>query len=331
MISHQSVSSSSGQEAIGKPTVVLVVLPNRPFFGASLVLVPALLYLRRHHHGARFIGLANHATSSLFKRWELFDEVWRHDHEGGEPVRAFFRTLKLSPVLLVNCRPRSTRVHLWSLLLRAKRRRCFAHGLGHWIDADSRPWDHNRYKALTYLGLVGAGWQDVSGDLLADWSMIPPVAPSGALMLIPSGSQARKKWPLSRYLELAIRWRQDYGTPVQVLAGPDDPEVLVWAATTAAMEAGITLVKGGLPVEAAAIRAAAVVVGNDCGPNHIAQLMDRPRVVLFPPGNAPKEWFRPGSRAEYVSPSGPLADVAPEVVWQAVRRVAGNGATITHI
>jgi ADP-heptose:LPS heptosyltransferase len=307
-----------------KRPVVLIVLPNRPYFGASLVLVPALLHLRRCHPEARFIALANHGTSALFERWGLVDAVWRHDRQGGEPFTTFRRTLGLRPKVIVNFRPRSTRVHLWTLLLSAHERRCFAHGLGSWIDSDARPWDATRYKALTYLGLVGAGWQDHSGDLLSEWKFVAnPVAPSGALMLIPSGGGPAKKWPLDRYLELANRWQRAHGGPVQVLAGPRDPEVVAWAATPAVKESGIVLVGGGLAAEAAAIRAAAMVVGNDCGPNHIAQLMDRPRVVLFKPTGGPGEWFRPGPHATHVLPPGPLADLPMDAVWDAVQSVSG--------
>lgn len=302
--------------------VVLVVLPNRPFFGASLVLVPALLHLRRRHPGAQFVALANHGTATLFERWGLVDSVWRHDRKGGEPFSTFRRTLGLRPRLVVNCRPRSTRLHLWTWLLRTKERRCFAHGLGGWIDADSRPWDTTRYKALTYLGLVGAGWHDHPGDLLADWALVPAVPSSGALVLVPSGSSDNKKWPLSHYLDLALRWRGTGAGPVQVLAGPGDPEVVAWLATPAVVAAGITRVQGGFSAEAAAIRAAAVVVGNDCGPNHVAQLMDRPRVVLFPQGGGPGEWFRPGERAEFILPTTPLQEVPVETVWSTVQRVA---------
>lgn len=310
--------------------VIVVVLPNRPFFGASLVLVPALLHLHRQHPGSRFVALANHGTSALFERWGLVDCVWRHDREGGEPLAAFRRTLGLRPVLVVNCRPRSTRLHLWTLLLRAKKRRCFAQGLGGWIDTDSRPWDKNRYKAFSYLGLVGAGWPDHPGDLLKDWKMIPPARSCGALVLIPSGSRVEKKWPLERYLEVAVSWQKMYGSPVQVLAGPDDPEVSAWAMTAEAQNAGITLVTGGMSCEAAAIRGARAVIGNDCGPNHLAQLMDRPRVVLFPFGSIPGEWFRPAPHAEMILPPGPLADVPAEQVWSALQLVVGRSAEAGH-
>ncbi|MBA3698669.1 MAG: hypothetical protein H0W78_07435 [Planctomycetes bacterium] len=310
-------------DAEDRRPIVVVVLPNRPFFGASLVLVPALLHLRRCHPAARFVALANHGTGALFERWGLVDEVWRHDRTGGEPFATFRRTLNLRPTLVVNCRPRSTRLHLWTMLMRARERRCFAHGLGGWIDADSRPWDSNRYKALTYLGLVGAGWHDRQGDLLTDWKMVPQVAPSGALVLVPCGSSPQKKWSLEKYLELAVRWRRSHGGPVQVLAGSDDPEVVTWVATPEVQEAGITLIRGDLPVEAAALRAAAMVVGNDCGPNHLAQLMDRPRVVLFPMNGCPAEWFRPGARAEYILPHGPLQEVSTDTVWSAIQKVAG--------
>lgn len=313
----------SEQEEPSRSPVVLVVLPNRPFFGASLVLVPALLHLRQQYRDARFIALANHGMGSLFQRWGLVDSVWRHDRSGGEPLTTFKRTLALRPRLLVNCRPRSTRLHLWSLLIPARERRCFRHGLGALIDPESRPWDTTRYKAFTYLGLVGAGWHDHGGDLLREWEFIPrATSSSNAMVLIPSGSSMDKKWPLERYLELAVRWRHEHGGEVQVLAGPGDPEVTAWVETPAARQLGLVLVKGGLQMEAVAIRSAAVVVGNDCGPNHLAQLMDRPRVVLFKPTMQPEEWFRPGPQAAFIRPTTPLGGLSVQEVWDAVVKVS---------
>lgn len=301
------------------PSELIVFLPNRPFFGASLVLVPALLHLRRAFPGTRLLALANHGTGRLFAKWGLADEVLRYDFAGGSPLACLRRTVGRRAAAVITCRPRSEPVHAWSLLIPTRHRRCFAHGLGRMIDPQARRWDVTRYKALTYLGLVGAGWHDHTGDLLSGWDLLPPTPQTGHLCLIPSGSSPDKKWPLGAYAEIARRWRDERGTPVQVLAGPDDPEIATWAEAV-----GLPVVIGGLPAEAACIRGAAAVVGNDCGPNHIAQLMDRPRVVLFPEWGDPREWFRPGARARVLQPrtGEAIATIDAEQVWQALVEVA---------
>jgi ADP-heptose:LPS heptosyltransferase len=309
-------------QADDKRPVVVIVLPSRKQFGANVLFIPALLHVRRQHPGARFVALANHGTSTLFERWGLVDAVLRHDKQGGGFLSAVRRSLGLRPVLVVNCRPRSIRLHLWTMLMGARERRCFAHSLGRWIDTEAKPWDATRYKAFTYLGMVGAGWQDHSGDLLAGWNHIRPTPePAGALLLIPSGSKPEKKWPLSKYLEIARRWHSDYGTPVQVLAGPQETEVLEWVARPEVKQAGVSLVAGGLPSEVAAMRAASMVLANDCGPAHLAQLVDAPRVLMFRPAISIREWLRPSAHAEGVQMTCPLPEVPVDAAWSAMQKV----------
>lgn len=300
--------------------LIVIFIPNRPFFGATLVFVPSLLHLREQYPQARLVVLANHGAGQLYKKWGLADDVLRYDRKGGDPWGVFGQSLDWRPDVVINCRPRSTRIHAWTMLIPTPRRLCFTHGLGKVLDRQGRKWDTSRYKALTYLGLVGAGWHNHQGDLLRNWSFIgDKVTNSGGLTIVPSGSSVEKKWPLASYRQLAERWRFEMGTGVQVLVGPDDPEIREWAATVPWIE----VVTGGFQAEARALHSAAAVVGNDCGPNHVAQLMDRPRVVIFPSWGNPAEWFRPSPHAEMHMPAkgGVIADVSVDEVWASLKNV----------
>lgn len=278
-----------------------VFLPNRGFFGASLVVIPALLELRRRHPDLPIRGYSTSPAHTCFRSWGLIEEF----HHYPKPLRRGF----LAPIrssmrgrapLMVNMRPGSEWVQLWSWLVPAERRWAFDQGFGRWLADRHIRFDVTRYKAFNYLGLLPGAPVSGDGDLLAGWPAGPaPAVDRGHLVLLPSGSDDRKLWPFDGYRAVLDAWLAGMGDRVTVIAGPREQPLIDWfKASGLGGRSGVTLSTGTpLAEQVACIRSAAAVVLNDCGPGHIAQLADRPRVVLFPEWGDPKEWFRPGTRA----------------------------------
>ena len=108
-----------------------------------------------------------------------------------------------------------------------------------------------------------------------------PALPSRFALLVPGASAHRpgKRWPAARYGELARVLVGRGLTPV-VIGGKD--EVALAAEILAACPDSIDLMAktGLLDIFAIAARAA-LVVGNDTGPTHIAAAAGCPAVVLF--------------------------------------------------
>ena len=118
--------------------------------------------------------------------------------------------------------------------------------------------------------------------------------------MMPGGSDEKKLWPLSSYEAVLRAWVYELGGDgVTVVAGPSESHVQSWFTERSIDRLpGARLLVSPRPNELiAVVRGAAAAVHNDCGPGHLAQLVDTPRVVLFPENGFPGEWFRPGFRA----------------------------------
>ncbi len=110
-----------------------------------------------------------------------------------------------------------------------------------------------------------------------------------------------KSWPLERFIDLARRIHETLGCSVVVVGGPKDTKAAdeivsacgSWAKTLAGQISVLQL--------AALAQRAALFVGNDAGPMHIAATMGTPVVALFGPTD-PQVW-------------GPWG-VGHEVIWK---------------
>jgi ADP-heptose:LPS heptosyltransferase len=202
----------------------------------------------------------------------------------------------------------------------------FDQGFGRWLADRHIRFDVTRYKAFNYLDLLPEAPVSGDGDLLTGWpDAQAPDVDRGHLVLLPSGSDDGKLWPLSMYHAVLEAWLGGMGDRVTVIAGPREQIVIDWFhASGLGDRRGVALMTG-LPLaqQVACLRSAAAVVHNDCGPGHIAQLADRPRVVIFPDWGDPKEWFRPGRKARCLQAAAgrPIASVTVEAVLDALRQV----------
>jgi heptosyltransferase III len=112
---------------------------------------------------------------------------------------------------------------------------------------------------------------------------------AGETILIHPGSGSREKcWPADKYLELAQRVR-DTGKPVRIILG--DAELETWpAARIRAFEGVGEVHRPASYVELVdALAGAAMFVGNDSGPSHLAGVLGIPTHCLFGP-TSPAVW-----------------------------------------
>lgn len=134
------------------------------------------------------------------------------------------------------------------------------------------------------------------------------LTPGGLAMLLPGSGAASKNWPADCFAVLAAGLAADGLEPVLV-SGPADA-----AAVQAVQEASSAplpvLVDERPTVLKGLLAQAALAVGNDAGPCHLAGLIGTPTAAVFGPSD-PHRWRPLGPRVEVVrAEGGDLSDVS---------------------
>lgn len=99
-------------------------------------------------------------------------------------------------------------------------------------------------------------------------------------LLQPTANFSTKEWPFERYAALARYLEEQHGLAPVFTCGPGEGAKLE-AVARAYGKALVRLDPLTVPELVAAVEGAALFVGNDSGPTHIAAALGRPAVVLF--------------------------------------------------
>ena len=141
-------------------------------------------------------------------------------------------------------------------------------------------------------------------------SEVPKSNRSG-VVLVPGASRDNKRWPESRFVELGQKL-QAIGHPITLLGSPEEHDRLD-AMSSHILHAQVVC-EPRLHAALSAIQHAAVVVGNDTGPRHLATLFGTPCVTLFGPTDirwTPPAAYEHALRAQPFAPGELIADDQP--------------------
>jgi lipopolysaccharide heptosyltransferase I len=109
-------------------------------------------------------------------------------------------------------------------------------------------------------------------------------------ILNPAGGWVTKLWPAENYGHLAAMIRSRLGMTPVVVTGPDEGDLAARVSSATGIENAI-FVQPSLKGFVELARRAAVYVGGDTGPTHLALAAGAPVVGIF----GPTEWWRNGS------------------------------------
>jgi hypothetical protein len=140
---------------------------------------------------------------------------------------------------------------------------------------------------------IGADHKEEAGVWLRNFGW----KPGGAVMaLSPGGSSEAKRWPVSRFRELALRL--DHRSLTLVVEGPAEPGL--GRSLVDALGPGAVLACLSLPVLAGVLSHCRLYVGNDSGISHLAAALGVSSIVLFGP-TSPAHWAPVGERVEILA------------------------------
>jgi heptosyltransferase I len=146
------------------------------------------------------------------------------------------------------------------------------------------------------------------------------------VLINPGAGWGAKRWPVERYAEVAARLRgMDYG--VVVNAGPGEESLA--NEIEASSDGAAAPLRSSIEELTAITRRAALVIGGDTGPVHLASALERPVVGIFGPTDPARNGpfggrFRvlrhPESKRDHtrhVAPEPGLLTITPDAVMDA--------------
>jgi lipopolysaccharide heptosyltransferase I len=317
-----------------------ILLVRLSAIGDVLQCLPAAAELRRARPGASLHWLVEDRCAPVLQGHPLLDGVVVYERralvrEARRPwlwPRALARIWRLRRSLRA-VRPDAAvdlqgnlKGALLSRLSGAPRRIGLAAGQGgkersHWFHTERvrlpAPPVHRAARAralLAPLGLPEAGPREAvppagveaAGPAAEAWLASAGIRPGGYAVLHPgvSGFGDLKRWPADRWAALARALRDRRALPVLLTAGPGEEALADEVAALSAGAARRGPATRSLADLGALLVRAAVVVGSDTGPVHMAAALGAPTVALFGPKDP----------AVY-APTGPRARIVWKQVW----------------
>lgn len=146
--------------------------------------------------------------------------------------------------------------------------------------------------------------------------------------LFPGAGHEERRWPLSRFAQLAEVLVHSDGVRPLIFLGPEERHLVSEIKTTFPSQA-VILDRLTIPQLAAALARLAVFVSNDTGPMHIAAAVGTPVVILLD-RRAPDTYI-PLNEPKRVIYSATIHEISVEHVYAATRALLGVGRVETLI
>lgn len=262
---------------------ILINTLNKPFYGATVVLIPFFQYLRKLYPTARIIAYAYHQEPRMLLGLSLCDEVVMADRK--KSAFTFIQYSYRHQIdMIINLRDRSE--VLIGLLPFARARRKISlikdPRLHRLPSVEGIKWRADKYIGNLYLDIA----RYLSGDATLDFSIFREFASREKhpiVCLIPAGGEGeRKKWGIENFVALAKKILKKYPEySIRFVYGKSEEEYSTYILNELPQERIELLVHAELKTLIKKISECRLSVMNDCGPSHIAHLLEMPSVSIW--------------------------------------------------
>jgi len=309
---------------------IAVSVADFPSLGDQLVLLPLFEGLRRRFPGCRILAASRNELIRLTTEYGFADETLLYRKADWQLLRAVRR---FEPQISICMRRRSPRANLIFGRLSGARCTVGYRGGANWLwHTHLTTFRENEYRARRHLAaletLGGSG--DLRGTVrrLAATSTWHPRSRPYAV-LSPCGAWDRKQWGAARYAEVARRLAELHPDLAwYAVIGPR--EVEQGCADAFRETPGQIDVVASAPIDdlARIFMDAKIVIANDCGPAHLAQMAGTPTVQPYDNSDGLNDvtigsWFdsRPGAICLTPRAKAPIDTIPVEAVFDAARQV----------
>ncbi len=315
--------------------------------------LPLAAAIREHRPGASIAWIVEEREQVLLRGTPLVDDVviapvrrWRREAARGHlvrvfgEVRAFRATLRALAVdVAIDLQGWAHKTSPIVMLTGARKRIGFSrsHARSPWstlftTDQVTPPSSaaHIVDQNLALLGPLGIeareahfvlpSWPEAESRV-DEWMAEHEGTAARPIVLLPSTRGRRKFWPAASYADLARRLAPIAAGPLVVAGGPGELPLLEEVRERAGVAGLHVYAPGPIPDLARFLPRAALVVGNDTGPLHLAAAASVPSIGLYGPTRGARNGPY-GPSGHYIqSPTGRMADISVDDVFTVASRL----------
>jgi ADP-heptose:LPS heptosyltransferase len=296
-----------------------IFVQNRDFWGAKLIHAPLFHAARERWPGCTLAALVPYPGADFFVKEGLADEAYTY--AGFSDTLSLLKRQRYDAV--ISLRPEAAWLNLALALAPAGLKIGFRSPLSFLFQASPRgAYSKRLYRAYEFKSLL-----DASTGLDGWLSGVPPAGlpPGRNVFVLPGGGAGDfKRWPLENFLEVCRALPDDCN--FWFVLGEQEKKYRPAVEKFAAERPARALF--GLPALelASYFKSGDLFLANDCGPFHLAQMLDRPAVLVLSDeqrgaARIAAEWFRPGParRAVTGAAGAAISAIKPAAVLAAIR------------
>lgn len=267
---------------------IVVFLQNRDFFGAQIVHIPLLKFLRKKYIGCKIYIVSKHKVSNLLINLSIADEIIYDKNK----LSTFYSYIKINPNITINLRKNSSFINFYVSLFNFKKKFGFKTFLTNLFFSKSYKHNNKIYRSINYLNII-----DIN---LFDYSIKKDI--NKRISIIPGAGDDFKIWDIKNYIEVAKYLKDKYNNyEICFIIGEKEKDFLNQ------IDKNEFKVYFNLEINKLfnIIETSELTIANDCGPSHIAQISNNKYLILYSNKDNDakgviKEWFNPTKNGLYI-------------------------------
>jgi len=242
---------------------IIIFLQNRDFFGAQVVHIPLIQELKRKYPNSRITIFSKHKISLILKQCNLVNEVILETSK----INTLVTYLRINPTITINLRKRSSFINIFISLLNFNKKIGFSTPFTKLFFTSVKKHNPKIYRAKNYLNLIES-------------PLVPPILKiSKRISIIPGAGGDFKIWNLKKYLTLAKALKEKYPQyEIGFVIGEKERGF-----KEAIQENKLFKLYFNLEINQLfdIIQTSQLIIANDCGPSHIAQISNTHYIILY--------------------------------------------------
>ena len=271
---------------------IAIFMQNRPHFGATLLHIPLIYSLKQCYPDAEIALFSkNSSAKMLFGVTDVKQiHVTQNKVEEVKLYKQFNADMSIS--LRKNSLPAALAILFFNRLASFS----YANFISKAFFTKAILFNQHQFRAESFLSLLP--------DTCHKHYLPKLPSEQKNIYLMPGGAFEWKHWEIKNYLQLADRLQERFTDhTICFIMGEMEkhylPIIEAWS------QRYKVYMNATLPKLFTLVRSAQLVIANDCGPSHIAQISEVPNIILYSSEtndgyNVAKEWFRKKEGSYYL-------------------------------